>query len=144
MIRDDQYALSWLYEVVHDRAKAVVAELDGLVSGLARLKPSQRREALVPYQKMGQALISLITEFPTELRPGKVDVGATRNALLMEKRRDMIDHLLDQAGLERRERSDRRARPERRKVRDPNYRGPERRAAERRIRAGRRAGLKQS
>lgn len=141
MIRDDQYSLSRLYEVVHDRAKAIVAELDGLLGELARLKTDQRRESLLLYQKIGQVLISLIVDFPAELRPSKVDLGATRNAHLMEKRRDMIDHLLGQAGLERRERSDRRARQVRRKTKDPHYSGPERRVnTERRIRAGRRAG----
>lgn len=141
MIRDDQYSLSWLYEVVHDRVKGIVAELNGILGDLARLTADERREALLLYQKIGQTLISLVAEFPPELRTGKVDLGATRNANLMEKRREMIDHLLDQAGLERRERSDRRTRQERRRSKDPNYRGPERRAnEERRTRAGRRAG----
>ncbi|MEK6743788.1 MAG: hypothetical protein AABZ15_09265 [Nitrospirota bacterium] len=141
MIRDDQYSLSWIYEVVHDRAKGIVAELDGLLDDLARMKAEERRESLLLYQKIGQVLISLIVDFPAGLRPGKIDLGATRNAHLMEKRRDMIDHLLDQAGLERRERSDRRARQERRKAKDPNYSGPERRInTERRTRAGRRVG----
>ena len=145
MIRDDLYSLSLLYEVVHDRAKTTVAELDVLLGDLARLQAEERREALLLYQKIGQVLISLVAEFPDELRPGKVDLGATRNANLMEKRRTMIDHLLDQAGLERRERSDRRTRQERRKARDSNYPGPERRTgAERRTRTGRRTGWKQS
>jgi hypothetical protein len=139
MMRDDQFSLSWLYEKIHDRAKSLVAELDGLLSELAHLKTDQRREALLLYKNIGQVLISLVADFPAELRPGKVDVGATRNAILMEKRRDMIDYLLDQAGLERRKRPDRRARQDRRKVRDLNYPGLERRKAERRTRAGRRA-----
>jgi hypothetical protein len=128
MMRDDQFSLSWLYEKIHDRAKSLIADLDGLLRELAHLKADQRREALLLYQNIGQVLISLVADFPAELRPGKVDVGATRNAILMEKRRDMINYLLDQAGLERRERSDRRARQERRKVSDLNYSGPERRA----------------
>ncbi len=141
MIRDDQYSLSRLYEAVHDRAKSTVAELDGLLGDLARLTADERREGLLLYQKIGQVLISLVADFPAELRPGKVGLGATRNAQLMEKRREMINYLLDQAGLERRERSDRRTKQERRKAKDPNYSGPERRAgAERRTRAGRRAG----
>lgn len=141
MIRDDQYSLARLYELVHDRAKNIVAELDGLLGELARRKADERLDSLLLYQKIGQVLISLVADFPSELRPGKVDIGATRNAHLMVKRRDMIDHLLDQAGLERRERSDRRGRLERRKTRDLNYSGPERRArAERRTRAGRRTG----
>jgi hypothetical protein len=139
MIRDDQYALARLYEAVHERTRSLIAELDDLLRELAHVKADHRREALLLYQNIGQVLISLVADFPPELRPGKVDVGATRNAILMEKRRDMIDYLLDQAGLERRERSDRRARQERRKARDLHYPGPERRAAERRTRVGRRA-----
>ena len=141
MIRDDLYSLSRLYETVHDRVKSVVAELDAQLIDLARLKAGERKEALHVYRKIGDTLVSLIADFPAELKPGKVELGGTRNAHLMEKRRDMVDHLLDQAGLERRERSDRRGRHERRKMKDLTYSGPERRAAaERRTRAGRRAG----
>jgi hypothetical protein len=140
MIRDDLYSLAGLYEVVHDRAKDTVAELDGLLGELVRLKSDERQAALRLYQKISHVLVSLVVEFPAGLRPGKVDLGGTRNADLMKKRRNMIDYLLDQAGLERRERSERRARQERRKTRDLNFRGTERRAgAERRTRAGRRA-----
>lgn len=135
IIRDDLYSLSRLYEVVHDRAKGIVSELDVLLGELARLKTDERREAILLYQKIGQVLILLIVDFPAGLRPGKVDLGATRNDNLMDKRRAMVDHLLDQAGLERRERSDRRTRQERRKTRDPYFPGPERRATvERRTR----------
>jgi hypothetical protein len=140
MIRDDLYALAGLYETVHDRAKAIVAELDDLLGELVRLKAGERQAALRLYQKIGNVLVSLVVEFPAGLRPGKVGLGGTRNADLMKKRRDMVDYLLDQAGLERRERSERRARQERRKTKDANYQGTERRAsAERRTRAGRRA-----
>jgi hypothetical protein len=127
MMRDDLFSLSWLYEKIYDRAKSITAELDGLLSELARLKADHRQEALLLYQKIGLVLISLVADFPAELRPVKVGVGTTRNAILMEKRLNMIDYLLDQAGLERREWSDRRARQERRKGSDLKYSGPERR-----------------
>ena len=144
MIRDDQYSLSRLYEVVHDRAKASCRGTGRHAERLwPGLRPPNGRESLLLYQKIGQVLISLIVDSSAELRPGKLDLGATRNANLMEKRRNMIDHLLDQAGLERRERSDRRARQERRKAKDPNYSGSERRAyTERRTRVVRRARVR--
>jgi hypothetical protein len=139
LVREDVYSLSRLYETVHDLAKNTSGELTELLRELDRVRSGQRQEIIETFQRIGQALALLIVGFPDELRPKKVDIGLTRNALLMDKRREMVEYLFEQTGLERRARPDRRSNPDRRKAADRNYTGAERRSGQsRRKRHGRR------
>jgi hypothetical protein len=141
LVRDDVFSLSQLYETVHDVAKSTAEELTELLREVDRSRIGQERGVVESFQKIGQALVLLVVGFPDELRPKKADIGLTRNALLMDKRREMVEYLFEQTGLERRARSDRRAAPDRRRAKDPGYAGPERRSGKgRRTRAGRRTG----
>lgn len=130
LVREDVYSLSRLYETVHDLAKNTSGELTELLRELDRVRSGQRREIIETFQRIGQALALLIVGFPDELRPKKVDIGLTRNALLMDKRREMVEYLFEQTGLERRARPDRRSNPDRRKAADRNYTGAERRSGQ--------------
>jgi hypothetical protein len=139
LVRDDVYSLSRLYETVHDISKSAVEELTELLREVDRARSSEERGVIEPFQKIGQALALLVLGFPDELRPKKADIGLTRNALLMDKRREMVEYLFEQTGLERRARSDRRTAADRRKAKDAGYRGPERRSGQsRRTQASRR------
>jgi hypothetical protein len=130
LVREDVYSLSRLYETVHDLAKNTSGELTELLRELDRVRSGQRQEIIETFQRIGQALALLIVGFPDELRPKKVDIGLTRNALLMDKRREMVEYLFEQTGLERRARPDRRSNPDRRKAADRNYTGAERRSGQ--------------
>jgi len=139
LIRDDVYHLSQLYEVIHDHMQAAAKELGGLLTGAAGVKGNRGQDSIKLFQRIGEALVSLITNYPRELKPYKSALDTTTNALVLEKRREMVDHLLEQVGIERRRRSDRRTIQNRRKRKDPNYSGSERRVLrDRRKRAGRR------
>ena len=139
MIRDDVYHLSQLYEVIHDRMQVAEKELGGFLTGAAGVQGNRGQDSIELFQRIGEVLVSLITDYPRELKPYKSAVDTTTNALVLEKRREMVDHLLEQVGIERRRRSDRRTTPDRRKRQDPDYRGSERRVLrDRRTRAGRR------
>jgi hypothetical protein len=130
LVREDVYSLSRLYETVHDLAKNTSGELTELLRELDRVRSGQRQEIIETFQRIGQALALLIVGFPDELRPKKVDIGLTRNALLMDKRREMVEYLFEQTGLERRARPDRRSNPDRRKAADRTYTGAERRSGQ--------------
>jgi len=139
MIRDDVYHLSQLYEVIHDRMQVAAKELGGFLTGAAGVQGNKGQDSIELFQRIGEVLVSLITDYPRELKPYKSAVDTTTNALVLEKRREMVDHLLEQVGIERRRKSDRRTTPDRRKRQDPDYRGSERRVLrDRRTRAGRR------
>ena len=139
MIRDDVYHLSQLYEVIHDRMQVAAKELGGFLTGAAGVQGNRGQDSIELFQRIGEVLVSLITDYPRELKPYKSAVDTTTNALVLEKRREMVDHLLEQVGIERRRKSDRRTTPDRRKRQDPDYRGSERRVLrDRRTRAGRR------
>jgi hypothetical protein len=138
LIRDDVYHLSQLYEVIHDHMQFAAKELGGFLTGAAGVQGNRGEDSIKLFQRIGEVLVSLIISYPRELKPYKSAVDTTTNALVLEKRREMVDHLLEQVGIERR-RSDRRTTQDRRKRQDPNYRGTERRALrDRRTRAGRR------
>jgi hypothetical protein len=130
LVRDDVYSLSKLYETVHDLAKGTAERLTELLREVDRARSGQDREVVEPFQRIGQALALLVTGFPDELQPKKADIGLTRNALLMLKRREMVEYLFEQTGLERRARPDRRSAADRRKLRDADYSGPERRSGQ--------------
>jgi hypothetical protein len=140
LVRDDVYSLSRIYEIVHDRAKNTAGELTGLLREVDRARSGRTRQVVEPLQKIGQSLALLMVGFPEELRPKRADIGLTRNALLMDKRREMVEYLFEQTGLERRARSERRKAPDRREFRDPNYRGPERRSGQSRRKQAARRG----
>jgi hypothetical protein len=140
LIRDDVYHLSQLYEAIHDRAQATAKELGGFLAGAGGVKGGRGQDSIELFQLIGEVLVSLITDYPRELKPHKAAVDTTVNALVLEKRREMVDHLLEQVGIERRKKTDRRKAKERRRHQDPDYQGPERRALrDRRTRSGRRA-----
>lgn len=140
LVRDDVYSLSRLYETVHDLAKNTAEELTERLREIDRVRTGGDRGVIEPFQKIGQALSLLLVDFPDELRPKKADIGLTRNAMLMDKRRVMVEYLFEQTGVERRARAERRSAPDRRAEQDPNYPGPERRTGKsRRTRTGRRA-----
>jgi hypothetical protein len=139
LIRDDVYHLSQLYEVVHDHMQVAAKELGGFLTGATGVQGNRGQDSIEFFQRIGEVLVSLVTSYPRELKPYKSVVDTTANALVLEKRREMVDYLLEQVGIERRRRSDRRTTQERRKLQEPNYGGSERRVLrDRRTRAGRR------
>jgi hypothetical protein len=124
---------------VHDIAKSTADELTERLREVDRARTLGDHEVVEPFQKIGHTLALLLVGFPDELRPKKADIGLTRNAMLMDKRREMVEYLFEQTGLERRDRPERRKAPDRRILNDPNYRGPERRSGQgRRARSSRR------
>ncbi len=139
LIRDDLHQLSRMYEAVHERAQVVANELGILLAGAEDVKGDREREGMELFRRIEVVLAALVADIPRELKPYRSAVDTTVNALVLEKRHEMVDHLLEQVGIERRKRSDRRTAQYRRRRPDPNYRGPERRALrDRRTRAGRR------
>jgi hypothetical protein len=140
LIRDDLHQLSRMYEAVHERAQVVANELGMLLAGAEGMKGGRGPENMELFRRIEEALATLVTDIPRELKPYRSAVDTTVNALVQEKRHEMVDYLLEQVGIERRKRSDRRTAKSRRRRPDPDYRGPERRGLrDRRTRSGRRA-----
>lgn len=140
LIRDDLHHLSRMYEAVHERAQVVANELGMLLAGAEGVKGGRGHASMELFRRIEEALAALVADIPRELKPYRSAVDTTVNALVLEKRHEMVDYLLEQVGIERRKRSDRRTAQNRRRRHDPNYQGPEQRVLrDRRTRAGRRA-----
>jgi len=140
LIREDVCLLSRMYEAVHDHAQLTAKELSTLLAGAKGVQSHKGQGDIELFRRIEEVLEALVIDYPRELKPHKAALDTTVNAHVLEKRSEMIDHLLEQVGIERRKRPDRRTAKDRRKLCNPAYRGPERRSLQdRRAKAGRRA-----
>jgi hypothetical protein len=114
IIREDSRSLAGLYEAVRDHVKKIGSELDTCSSAVRSNRNSSLEEDQELFTKVGQVLVSLVSDFHFDLRAAKTPAGTTHEDLLAEKRRDMLDQLLEMLEKDRRTRSDRRSGKERR------------------------------
>jgi hypothetical protein len=128
IFREDVYALTGLYEAIHDHTKKIADEIDTLmakVKGNTDKSFEDDRELLA---QVGQVLVSLISEYHFALTATDIGTETAHEDILLEKRKEMLDHLLELLHKERRSRSNRRTSEDRRKRKDPKYKGSERRS----------------
>lgn len=139
LIREDIYALTRLYEAIHDHTRKIVREIDALLAELNGKKGQDLEESGKLFAQLEQAFVSLISDFHFELEAAATHTETAHKNILLEKRKEMLDNIFGLMLKERRSRSDRRTSADRRKFKDPSCKGPERRMGkERRIRKNRR------
>jgi hypothetical protein len=126
VVRDVE-ALKKLYEALSDHTGRAVSELDTLMT---RYRNSPVREFETErdiFIKAENVLVSLVSGFHFDMYASVTRSATPYLNVLSEKRSEMLNHLLDLIRKDRRSVSDRRFASDRRKFRDPEYRGPERR-----------------
>ena len=133
--REDVYAFAGLYESIHDHAQKTVRELDALLAQIKNKKGKGAEDDTGTYEQVEGVLVSLVSDYRFELKAAKAPADSARADLLLEKRREMLDRLLELLQQERRTKRDRRSFAGRRKSRDPHFKGPEQRTEKER-RAG--------
>ncbi len=91
---EDIYAMTGLYEAVHDHARAAGERLEPLIKQTgAGAAPVLDRDREV-FGRIEQELIFLVSPFPLELKPPhEKATDPDHGAILREKRRDMLDRL---------------------------------------------------
>ncbi len=139
LLRDDAEALTRLYETLHDHMKDALIKLDALLSGFESKKSGNLQEIMELLKGGGQTLIAFLSGCRIEPPRTQVPVDSAHRNIIREKRREMLDYLLEALRKERRVRKERRSFQDRRKNTNPNYAGPERRKKERRSATGRRS-----
>jgi hypothetical protein len=130
MLRDDIYALTRLFEAVHDHTKKTVLEIDTLMAKTERGKNKSIEDDQRLFEKVEKVLISLISEYHFEMKPTIIRSETAHEDILLEKRKELLDHIFELLKKERRARLDRRSAEARRKFTVPNNTGPERRKGE--------------
>jgi uncharacterized protein YeeX (DUF496 family) len=141
LIREDVYAITGLFEAVHDHAKRIAREIDTLLGRIAGAKDAGFEDEAEPFAQVEKVLLSLVSEYHFELKTTEVRTETAHEDIFLEKRREMLDYLFDLLEKERRTGDRRRPGEDRRKFNDPARKGPERRSGkDRRSGKNRRAG----
>jgi hypothetical protein len=128
ILKEDVYALTGLYEAIHDHAKRIAREIDTLMANVKKKKGKSLEDDRELFAQGERVLVSLVSEFHLELTATAIRTETAHEDILLEKRKELLDHLFELLHKERRSRSERRTSKDRRKLQDPNYKGPERRS----------------
>jgi hypothetical protein len=126
-LREDSDALIHLYEAIRDHIKKNVLEIDALLVKIDGKKNKDFEEFDRLFTLVELVLVSLISDYHFELDVKPSHTETAHEHILLEKRKENLNHIFEVLQKERRSRSPRRKVAERRKPRDPNYKGPERR-----------------
>jgi len=128
IFREDVYALTGLYEAIYDHAKRIAREIDALIENVKKKKSQSFDDDRELFEQIEQVLVSLISEYHFELAMTEIRTETAHEDILLEKRKEMLDHLFELLYKERRSGSNRRTGKDRRWRNDPNYKGSERRS----------------
>jgi hypothetical protein len=127
MFRDDIYALTRLFEAVHDHTKKTVLEIDTLMAKTERGKNKSLEDDRGLFTNIEKVLVSLISNYHFELKPAIIRSETAHEDILLKKRKELLDHVFELLKKERRARLERRSAEDRRKFTDLNNSRPERR-----------------
>jgi hypothetical protein len=125
MVREDVYALTRLYEAVHDHTRKTVREIDTLMAKTGREENKGFEDDQVLFAKIEEVLVSLISIHHFELKPPIIRSETAHEDILLKKRRELLDHVFELLKKERRTRLDRRSAEDRRKLTGLNDSRPE-------------------
>jgi hypothetical protein len=128
LIREDVYAMTGLFEAIHDHAKKAAREIDALLAQTRGKESKGFEEEAGLFARIEGALVALLSECRFELKTAEVRTRTAYEDIFLEKRREMLAYLFDLLEKERRTPADRRSAADRRKFNDPNRKGPERRS----------------
>ncbi len=139
LVREDIYALTGLYEAIHEHVRRRSGAIDVLLAKTGGGRDDRGDQDLTVFTEIEQVLVALIRDYRLELNAGIVRSETAYDGVLREKRRYLLDHIFTLFEQERRTRADRRTGKDRRKYPLPTLLPRERRAGkERRTRKSRR------
>jgi hypothetical protein len=130
LLMEDVYALTRLYEAIHDHVEKTAHKIDALMTQIKGKKNSGYEDSKELFSQLEQVLVSLISGYRFEMKTVEIRSETAHKNILLGKRSEMLDHLLELVQKERRLHRNRRTGEDRRKSKDANYRGPERRSGQ--------------
>ena len=137
-LREDIFVMTGLFESVHEHAKKAADAIGALMTQIGDTKNTGIEDEGKLFARIEQVLVSLVSECRFELKAAVMRTETAHEDVLLGKRSQMLDHLLELLEKERRARRERRSGEDRRKFSDPGFKGPERRGKNRRSKKGRR------
>jgi hypothetical protein len=129
LMREDVYALSSLYEVIQEHTKMIVEQLAALLAERRIAKAQGLIAERNLFSRAEEALVALIADLNLVFKPVEPSSRTRHGAILEQKREEMLASFQEHVRRERRTtRMDRRIGTDRRKIKNPNYKGEERRS----------------
>ena len=95
LLRSDIFTLTQLYETVHEHMRKTVADLNAVSGEIAGKRHANFDDDLQYYRKMETVLVSLVSNCRFTVKAAEVGPELESNKLLVQKRKEIIDHLLD-------------------------------------------------
>jgi hypothetical protein len=132
LLREDVYALTGLFETIHEHAQKLAGEIDTLTKKTGSTKNTDNEDEGRLFAQIESCLVSLVSDIHFELKAVATRSKTAHDHMLVEKRKEIVDSLFALLEKERRARSDRRSGEDRRRYADQHYAGPERRTAKKR------------
>jgi hypothetical protein len=128
LVREDVYALTSLYEAIHNHVYSAACKIGDLITKIEKNKNRNFEQERERFTQIEQLLISLVADFNFELKAIETHSDTIHRSMLAEKRSQMIDRFFAFVRKERRARIDRRTGVDRREFGEAGYPGPERRS----------------
>lgn len=95
LLRSDGYMLAQLYEAIHEYSKKTSREFDLVMGEIKRKKHASYDEDLKLFMQAEKILVSLTHDCRFELPASDIGDETKHEEILIEKRREMLDHLFD-------------------------------------------------
>ncbi len=95
LVREDVQSVIVVYEAVRAHIRKLYPELAGAIKTIEQKGHANIEEDLDLYASAAGRLIALISDLHVELKPIDIGSGNEQDALLFEKRREMLAYLLD-------------------------------------------------
>ena len=95
LMRSDGYTLAQLYEAIHEYSKKMSRALANVMAEVERKKHASYDEDLELFRQAEQLLIALTHDCRFDVQASDIGTETAHEAILIEKRREMLDHLFD-------------------------------------------------
>ena len=93
-MRSDIYTLSRVYEIIHEHVQKTVDQLRTLSGRIDMNKAASPEEQLDLFREAEKILVALITGCHFEVKAIEIGTETEQDKLLLEKRREIFDHLV--------------------------------------------------
>lgn len=94
-VRSDIYTMTQLYEAIHEHVGKVVKDIGGLIEEIRGKKHASLEEDLELYRRGERQLLFLLSGWRFDVKAAEIEPGTDQDKLLIEKRRETVDHLVD-------------------------------------------------
>jgi hypothetical protein len=95
LMRADIYALTHLYEAIHEYSGRASRELDTMIGSIEIKKHASFDEDLEHYERVEQILLLFIGDCRFEIKVAEIGTETEHDRILVEKRKEMLNHLFD-------------------------------------------------